>query len=165
MVNQLLLLAAALLWGSAHLEAEAFAAPPSHLARRGFRADVSRGVYSAEGASEEVAPEPEEYDLLPSEEESATAERDESEISRAADLKRQLYQLAASYDRGFGATPKARSQADDILSQLADLNPTPFAANGIDGEGGEVPLKAIWRMVWTSAFDVVSLGASPFAGE
>jgi hypothetical protein len=27
-----------------------------------------------------------------------------------------------------------------------------------------VPLKAIWRMIWTSAFDVVSLGASPFAG-
>ena len=158
------LLLAALLWGSAHLEAEAFAAPPSHLARRGFGAGVSR-VNSAEGAAEEVAPEPEEYDLLPSEEESAPADRDESEIARAADLKRQLYQLAASYDRGFGATPKARSQADDILSQLADLNPTPFAANGIDGDGGEVPLKAIWRMVWTSAFDVVSLGASPFAGE
>ncbi|KAL9189777.1 hypothetical protein ACHAXT_009452 [Thalassiosira profunda] len=159
MVNQLLLLAA-LLWGSAHLEADAFAAPPSHLARRGFRACVSR-VYFAEGAAEEVAPE--DYDLLPSEEESAPADRDESEIVRAAELKRQLYQLAASYDRGFGATPKARAEADDILSQLADLNPTPFAANGIDGEGGEVPLKAIWRMVWTSAFDVVSLGASPFA--
>ena len=48
------------------------------------------------------------------------------------------------------------------------MNPTENAAKGIDGDGGwdeEVPLKAIWRMVWTSAFDVVSLGASPFAGE
>ena len=92
-LNLFQLLLAALLWGSAHLEAEAFAAPPSHLARRGFRAGVSR-VNSAEGAAEEVAPEPEEYDLLPSEEESAPAGRDESEIARAADLKRQLYQLA-----------------------------------------------------------------------
>ena len=50
------------------------------------------------------------------------------------------------------------------------INPTEYAARGIDGddynaEADMVPLKAIWRMVWTTAFDVVSLGASPFAGE
>jgi len=83
----------------------------------------------------------------------------------SSDLKRKLYQLAASYDRGFAATPKARTEANDIIEQLAAINPTEHAARGIDGDGGsdDVPLRAIWRMIWTTAFDVVSLGASPIA--
>lgn len=86
-----------------------------------------------------------------------------TEIS--SDLKRRLYQLAASYDRGFAATPKARTEANDIIDQLAAVNPTENAARGIDGNdfSDDVPLRAIWRMIWTSAFDVVSLGASPIA--
>lgn len=90
----------------------------------------------------------------------------EEDAAATVDLKRRLYQLGASFDRGFGATPRARDEADDIISQLAEVNPTEFASRGIDGGGGwdeEVPLKAAWRMVWTTAFDVVSLGASPFA--
>lgn len=85
--------------------------------------------------------------------------------SNAEDLKRKLYQLAASYDRGFAATPKARSEANEIIEQLAAVNPTENAARGIDGDdfSGDVPLRATWRMIWTSAFDVVSLGASPIA--
>jgi hypothetical protein len=88
-------------------------------------------------------------------------------IEKASDLKRQLYQLAASYDRGFGATPKAREEANDIIQQLAVITPTKNAARGIEGDGfdDDVPLKGIWRMVWTSALDVVSLAASPIAGE
>lgn len=91
-------------------------------------------------------------------------------------LKRQLLQLAASYDRGFGATTRARNEAEDVIMQLAELNPTKDAARGIDGEGinvnedawtaaedEEAPLKGIWRMVWTTALDVVSLAASPIA--
>ena len=85
---------------------------------------------------------------------------------KAALLKRELYQLAASYDRGFSATPKARAEASDIIGQLSALNPTTDASDGIDGNSSDdVPLRAIWRMIWTSALDVVSLGASPFAGE
>lgn len=85
--------------------------------------------------------------------------------SNAEDLKRKLYQLAASYDRGFAATPKARSEANEIIEQLAAVNPTENAARGIDGGdfSDDVPLRATWRMIWTSAFDVVSLGASPIA--
>lgn len=88
---------------------------------------------------------------------------EQAEIS--SDLKRKLYQLAASYDRGFAATPKARTEANDIIEQLAVVNPTENAAKGIDDNdfSDDVPLKAIWRMIWTTAFDVVSLGASPIA--
>jgi hypothetical protein len=89
----------------------------------------------------------------------------ESNTEVSTDLKRKLYQLAASYDRGFAATPKARSEANEIIEQLAAVNPTENAARGIDGDDfcDDVPLRATWRMIWTSAFDVVSLGASPIA--
>ena len=56
------------------------------------------------------------------------------------------------------------------MRQLAELNPMgEGVSRGIDGDmrrddDDNVPLRAVWRMVWTSAFDVVSLGASPFAG-
>jgi hypothetical protein len=82
-------------------------------------------------------------------------------------LKRELYQLAASYDRGFSATSKARREASEIIEKLAAINPTSEASKGIDGAYSQdgVPLKATWRMIWTSALDVVSLGASPFAGK
>ena len=90
------------------------------------------------------------------------------DLEQAASLKRELYQLAASYDRGFSATPKARKEANEIIDKLSAINPTQEASQGIDGNSygdNYVPLKAIWRMIWTSALDVVSLGASPFAGE
>lgn len=83
----------------------------------------------------------------------------------SSELKSKLYRLAASYDRGFAATPKARTEANEIIQQLKEINPTENAAKGIDGgySDDDVPLKAIWRMIWTTAFDVVSLGASPIA--
>jgi hypothetical protein len=86
---------------------------------------------------------------------------------KAALLKRELYQLAASYDRGFSATPKARRESSEIIERLAAINPTKDASRGINGDtyNQDVPLKAVWRMIWTSALDVVSLGASPLAGE
>lgn len=97
----------------------------------------------------------------------STIEKSDEEASV---LKRELYQLAASYDRGFSATSKARKEASDIIDKLSAVNPTENASRGIDGDASydkseDVPLKAIWRMIWTSALDVVSLGASPFAGE
>ena len=96
---------------------------------------------------------------------STVDEKKEESIS-STELKRELYQLAASFDRGFAATPKARNEANEIIEQLAAINPTKHAAAGIDGDDvgeDDVPLRAIWRMIWTSAFDVVSLGASPIA--
>ena len=97
-------------------------------------------------------------------------------------LKNKLLRLCASYDRGFSASPSAKKEVNEIVNQLQSLNPTPInAARGIDGyyggsDGGDnvettidddnnknVPLKGIWRMVWTTALDVVNLAASPIA--
>lgn len=83
-------------------------------------------------------------------------------------LKTKLLKLCASYDRGFGASPKSRKEVEEIINQLGDMNPTPMdAARGIDGESTsdmeDVPLKGAWRMIWTTALDVLNLAASPVA--
>jgi len=85
----------------------------------------------------------------------------------AAALKSKLLNLCASYDRGYGATPGARRRVDELVDQLTELNPTTYAARGIEGgdnDEDDAPLKGIWRMVWTTALDVLNLGASPIAG-
>ena len=86
-----------------------------------------------------------------------------------AKLKSKLLQLCASYDRGFGASPKARKQVEELVQELELLNPTTTGASrGVDGEdrsnnGDPPPLEGIWRMVWTTALDVLNLAASPVA--
>lgn len=81
-------------------------------------------------------------------------------------IKQKLIQLCASYDRGYGASTSAKQKVDDLVAELELMNPTPInAAEGVDGEytGGEIPLKGAWRMVWTTALDVLNLGANPVA--
>ena len=88
---------------------------------------------------------------------------DSSEIQS---MKLQLLKLCASYDRGFGATPRSRAQVQEIIKQLELMNPTPVdAAKGVDGSysNGLVPLEGIWRMIWTTALDVLNLGGNPLA--
>jgi len=91
-------------------------------------------------------------------EEDATNDAERSSRRNAA--KRRMLQLGASYDRGFGASPNARLEVEDVLSELESLNDETDAARGIDGVG-YAPLEGIWRMVWTTASDVLVLGASP----
>lgn len=77
-------------------------------------------------------------------------------------LKKKLLQLGASFDRGFGASPKARQEVNKIIKELENLNKQTNAAEGIDGSS-ESPLSGSWRMIWTSAVDVLALEASPIA--
>ena len=44
----------------------------------------------------------------------STVDVKKEEIISSTELKRELYQLAASFDRGFAATPKARTEANEI---------------------------------------------------
>ena len=108
------------------------------------------------------------------------------------DLKRTIVQLGASYDRGFGASPRVRSKMQDLLGQLETLNLETHASRGIDGPPAGMtsstwtsnsmgingdsfpspakdessrstlsPLSGNWRMIWTTAQDVLILGANP----
>ena len=50
-------------------------------------------------------------------------------------IKQKLLTLCASYDRGFGASPRAKLQVDELIKELESLNPTPVdAAQGIEGK-------------------------------
>lgn len=86
-----------------------------------------------------------------------------STVEREA-MKQKLLQLCASYDRGYGASPSAKRQVDALVKKLKELNPTKEnAAAGVDGgsSSATVPLKGNWRMIWTTALDVLNLGANP----
>jgi hypothetical protein len=77
-------------------------------------------------------------------------------------LKRTLLQLGASYDRGYGASLKARKEADAAISSLELLNKEESAARGISGNETS-PLEGSWRMIWTDAQDVLVLSLNPVA--
>lgn len=77
-------------------------------------------------------------------------------------LKQSLLRLAASYDRGFGASNKARDQATKIIQELELCNEETNASRGIDGSENS-PLRGTWRLIWTTASDVLVLAASPVA--
>jgi PAP_fibrillin len=88
----------------------------------------------------------------------------DSDSERRMELIKGILQLGASYDRGFAATSRAKDQASTIISKLSVLNPEINASKGIDGYEGnfdDSPLLGCWRMIWTSAVDVLVLGANP----
>eukprot|EP00746_Dinoflagellata_sp_MGD_P077923 gnl/MRDRNA2_/MRDRNA2_31206_c0_seq1.p1 gnl/MRDRNA2_/MRDRNA2_31206_c0~~gnl/MRDRNA2_/MRDRNA2_31206_c0_seq1.p1 ORF type:complete len:266 (+),score=41.23 gnl/MRDRNA2_/MRDRNA2_31206_c0_seq1:82-879(+) len=62
------------------------------------------------------------------------------EVAERAELKRSLMKLCASYDRGFGATPRARQEVDGLIAKLEALNPTPMNANR-----GTMTFQFAWR--------------------
>jgi hypothetical protein len=81
-------------------------------------------------------------------------------------LQNQIITYGASYNRGFGASSNARNEVDSLISQLEEANEETNAGRGIagdatDGRTGVSPLRGAWRMVWTTALDVLSLEASP----
>jgi len=95
-----------------------------------------------------------------------------------ATLKTQLLRLAAAYDRGLGlSSAAARQQAADILDRLEQCaSAAPTAAATIlltdSSNSGRITATATnnnktisligtWRLIWTTALDVLSLQASP----
>ena len=110
---------------------------------------------------------------------------------RRIELKHALLQYGASFDRGFGTSPSARKQVESLITELETLNEAVNVSIGIDGvyepkygrrnthdddddddEGSFVSvsntplssseaLEGNWRMVWTTAQDVLVLNASP----
>ncbi|GKY99301.1 hypothetical protein MPSEU_000885200 [Mayamaea pseudoterrestris] len=85
------------------------------------------------------------------------------------DLQTKLISYGASYNRGFGASSGARKRVDELIKQIEARNQETFAARGITGAATydtastTSPLTGAWRMVWTTALDVLSLEANPFA--
>ena len=105
--------------------------------------------------------------LSSSEVETNDYENDDDKDSERSKLKRELFKLSASYDRGYGSTETSRFAVNNIIDRLKALNPTEEASRGIDGNNMEdnidTPIIGIWQMVWTTAQDVLLLNASPLS--
>jgi hypothetical protein len=101
-------------------------------------------------------------------------------VARRERVKREILQLGASFDRGFGASSRIRKKVEQVISELEDLNQETNASRFISPEttllvgkdsnsassspekNNVSPLSGNWRMVWTTAPDVLILGANPF---
>jgi len=82
-------------------------------------------------------------------------------IAAVEALKRTVLEFGASFDRGFGASQKSRAKMEKVIEELAGYNLEMDAAKGIEGSSeNSSPLTGCWRMVWTTAQDVLVLNAS-----
>ena len=78
----------------------------------------------------------------------------------AATLKSRIFAACAASDRGYAASPSDRRNIEDQLLNLSTLSPLVEPTLGVDEGLSNSPLKACWRLVYTSASDVSTLGAS-----
>jgi len=76
------------------------------------------------------------------------------------DLKKDLLRKCAVCDRGYGATTGERELIQSLVTQLAAQSPTMTPAAGIEGSD-PIAVRGAWRLVYTSAIDVLSLAANP----
>lgn len=89
---------------------------------------------------------------------SSTTDDDDS----PKDLKQRLYKLAASFDRGYGATTEARRSVDSIIQSLKGTNERRNIADSVYNTDDQLSLlDGTYRMIWTTALDVLSLEVSP----
>lgn len=84
-------------------------------------------------------------------------------IDPTVDLKQQLYKLAASFNRGFGATPDARQSVERIIQCLQQQtnDERRNIADFVYQENTVSVLDGTYRMIWTTALDVLLLEVSP----
>jgi cytochrome c556 len=91
------------------------------------------------------------------------ADRVDEERTR---IQKKLFGLAAACDRGFGATKKDREEIQAMVNQLVDTmtGTEPMFTEGLSPDRTTVPamIEGVWKLVYTDAFDVLSLAASPF---
>lgn len=84
-------------------------------------------------------------------------------------IKSKLYSISASCDRGFASSREDRKMVNLLVEKLQEMNPTANAAQNLYPNNNlnssvtvEVPIEGVWKLVYTSAFDVLSLSANPF---
>lgn len=90
--------------------------------------------------------------------------------SNSAQLKSHIFSLAATVDRGFGAKQQEREEILALIDKLKTMNPFPIPTYGLyDGKNDTLLgmedgcyIEGTWKMVYTTALDVLSLAASPF---
>ena len=118
-------------------------------------------------------------DGAPSDTGDDVAEAPDDPAERAA-LKSKLFAACAAADRGyrirvlptpstrveeashrFAASPADREAIEEALLELEPLSPTEEPTRGLTDGAYDAPLRACWRLVYTSASDVSTLAANP----
>ena len=93
---------------------------------------------------------------------------DEEEASKSSvhddcnTLKSNLLLACCLCDRGFSATMKERDEISQLISKLERMKYFSEPTLGVNGDNEVCHLKGVWRLVYTSAIDVLNLAASPF---
>ena len=99
----------------------------------------------------------------------------DEDVNNISKLKMKLYQYCASFDRGFVANTKSRNDVDDIVQALeyyyttldidaaSSMYVVDESSASTTHQGGDTPsIVGLWRLIWATGSDVVSLGANPF---
>lgn len=86
-----------------------------------------------------------------------------SATESANSLKTRIFAACAASDRGFAASTADRAEIEALLEEISPLSPIEEPARGILEGADDAPLKACWRLVYTSASDVSNLSANPIA--
>ena len=81
----------------------------------------------------------------------------------AAALKSKIFAACAASDRGFAASAADRLAIEGLLDELSPLSPIGDATRGLASGDDDAPLRACWRLVYTSAADVTTLSSNPVA--
>ena len=86
------------------------------------------------------------------------------------ELKSKLFAAAAACDRGFAAFTgsQERSKIDVLVDKLSALNPNLNPTRGLlgsDEPNVNCALEANWRLVYTTAYDVLSLACLALLGS
>ena len=87
----------------------------------------------------------------------------EGAAADAAALKSKIFAACAASDRGFAASAADRSAIEALLDELSPLSPIGDATRGLASGDDDAPLRACWRLVYTSAADVTTLSSNPVA--
>lgn len=95
-------------------------------------------------------------------------------VQEREQLKSRLFARSAACDRGFGASTRDREEIATIVDKLSALSPESVPTRGLNPFRAstssemqmmtttDAPVVGAWQMVYTTAFDVLSLAASPF---
>ncbi|KAJ1413054.1 hypothetical protein B484DRAFT_455161 [Ochromonadaceae sp. CCMP2298] len=81
-------------------------------------------------------------------------------------LKNRLFAECASCDRGFASVPSQRLKIGSLIDQLSAQSPEDVPTRGLypndtGADDDSCPLEGTWKMIYTSALDVLTLGANP----
>jgi len=115
----------------------------------------------------DVDPTTEEFDAQPTSPTPAVATTASYD---ASELKVELLRLAAAANRGFGASQRDRDEISRVVDKLSAVSPTDEPTRSLAGVSdgtstvfspGSCPMEGCWKLIYTTALDVVVLDASP----